>query len=96
MTTLMKARLSSVLNNRKIVGSALALVSLLTMVLLGHWRIGAVLAVLFFAAGFLSRSFLVHLFWLAGCILLSCCYPSWMAGGRLSILDDDVLFLNIA
>lgn len=92
----MKVSLPPILNNRKIVGAALALASLLIMGLLGHWLIGAELAVLFFAAGFLSRSFLAHLFWLAGCILLSCCYPSWMAGGRLSILDDDVLLLNIA
>ncbi|MDO5545880.1 MAG: LTA synthase family protein [Eubacteriales bacterium] len=90
-----------VFGSRKRVGAVLALLSLLVMGALGSCLMGVGLAVLFLAAGFLTlpdRKWLVAVLrfvWLAGFILLSCCYPSWMAEYHFFRISANRIFLNI-
>ena len=78
----MNVNFSRFWGNRKILGAALALISLLIMGFLGNWPLGVGLALLFLAVSFLSQPVLLRLMWIGGCVLLTCCYPSWMVDRR--------------
>lgn len=87
-------------DRRRILGAFLALVSLLTLGCLGSWPAGAGLAILFLSTGFLTLpdrnglSLVLNLVWMAGCIFLSCCYPSWMLEYRFFGIDAGRVPLN--
>lgn len=70
-------------------GAAFAAVALVLQVSRGDWISGAVLALLFGLAGCLKlrtqqpeSAFALNVLWALGCVVLSCCYPSWMMGYR--------------
>lgn len=91
----MNVNFSRFLGNRKILGAAFALISLLIMGFLGNWPLGVGLALLFLAVSFLSQPVLLRLMWIGGCVLLTCCYPSWMVDRRFFDLGPDRILLNI-
>lgn len=91
----MKIDISRFLGSRKILGAALALISLLIMGFLGNWPFGIGLALLFLAVGFLTQPVLLYLLWVGSCVFLTCCYPSWMIDKRFIDLGGDRIYLNI-
>lgn len=98
----MNVNFSRFLGNRKILGAALALISLLIMGFLGNWPLGVGLAAAFLAVGFAvlpnrkSLCAILTLTWMAGCAFLSCCYPSWMAEYLFFDITPGRIVLNLA
>ncbi|MGM9660894.1 MAG: LTA synthase family protein [Faecousia sp.] len=89
--------------NRWKTGAVLAAAALLLMGFRGDWLIGAGLAALFLGTGFLKiqtqqpgSAFFLNVLWALACIVLSCCYPSWMMEYRFLDVGYVRVVLNFA
>lgn len=88
--------------NRWKTGAVLAAAALLLMGFRGDWLTGAGLAALFLGTGFLKiqtqqpgTAFFLNALWALACIVLSCCYPSWMMGYRFLEVGYVRVVLNL-
>lgn len=84
-------------------GAAFAAAALVLQFSRGDWISGAGLALLFGFAGCLKlrtqqpeSAFALNVLWALGCVILSCCYPSWMMGYRFFGVGLVRIVLNLA